>query len=147
MERIVRTVRQLEQHGVQGDAGKQKDCHRNVSAKKRHSRNNKTFLVGLNYPLLAQWRGEAWKLNPEKVRNNNMGFSRRAVRLSARNGKKISNFIELSTLAFFGVSLVSYHTDYRHTHRRRQASNSDGCSVPKYTASLPYRPCSAPVNP
>jgi hypothetical protein len=74
VERSVSVVGQLEQRGVQGVAVKQKDSHRNVSAKKRHCRNNETFLAGLNFSLLARWRREAWKLNPEKVRDDNTGL-------------------------------------------------------------------------
>jgi hypothetical protein len=76
VERNVRVVRQ--RLGIQGVAGKQKDSHRHLCAKKRHSRNNKTFLAGLNFSFLPRWRGEVWKLNPEKVRDNNTGFSVRA---------------------------------------------------------------------
>jgi len=62
--------------GAVGVAAKQRLSQGSVSSKERHSRNNKTFLAG----LLARWRGEAWKLNPEKVRDSNTGFSRRVVR-------------------------------------------------------------------
>jgi len=73
-QRGVQVVRQLEQRGVQGVARNQKASHRNVCAKKIHSRNNRTFLAGLNFSLLGRLRGEAWKLNPEKVRDNNRGL-------------------------------------------------------------------------